>query len=221
MHGYESNKSLSCCVNVSSVPVAKEDHSQKDCFVCVILSHGGQNELTDEGERRVCDVIMCRNDIIAVRELVDCLKDEKTLVDKPKLFFIQTCRGTSLPATVESHGDGRPPKTVEPARWKEEERNLAYKLPADLPVYPEFLLAWSTVPGYYAFRHADGSPFIEYLCEGLRQRTEHDLLTILTWVQNQVAIKYTATLDLENGLRRCKQMPWVASMLTRNVHLQQ
>ena len=48
---------------------------------------------------------------------------------------------------MESHGDGRPPKTVEPATWQDVEKSLAYKLPADLPVYPDFLLAWSTVPG--------------------------------------------------------------------------
>ena len=64
-----------------------------DCFVCVILSHGGQGELTEEAEQRVCDVIMCRDDITGVRELVNCLKDEEvpTLVNKPRLFFIQVC----------------------------------------------------------------------------------------------------------------------------------
>ena len=64
-----------------------------DCFVCVIVSHGIQSELTEEGEQRVCDVIMCRNDIIGVRKVVDCLKDEEapTLVNKPRLFFIQVC----------------------------------------------------------------------------------------------------------------------------------
>ena len=86
-------ESLSCCVNVSSVPVAKKDHSKKDCFVCVILSHGGHSELTEEAEQRVCDVIVCRNGIIAVRNLVNCLSDEEapTLLNKPRLFFIQVC----------------------------------------------------------------------------------------------------------------------------------
>lgn len=201
--------------------VAKMDHSHRECFVCVILSHGGQLELTQDGEQRMCDIIECKDTFISARKLVECFRDDEapTLVNKPRLFFIQACRGAAGPATVQLAEDDRQPVVIEPALWEEDDRILNYALPSDLPIYPEFMLAWATVPGYYAFRGNTGSPFIEYLCKGLRDYREHDLLTILTWVQNRVAIEYTArTVELKR-LHRWKQMPWVASMLTTNVRL--
>ena len=78
--------------------------------------------------------------------------------------------------------------------------------------------------GYFSFRLSSGSPFINHLCDGLRKHKEDDLLAILTWVQSQVAIKYSsnAPSTVNDPSRRNfhnkKQMPWIASMLTRNVY---
>jgi len=48
---------------------------------------------------------------------------------------------------VELAEDGRPPVTTEQPLWDKDDRRLNYALPADLPLYPEFMLAWATVPG--------------------------------------------------------------------------
>ncbi|KAI0216881.1 Caspase-7 [Lamellibrachia satsuma] len=200
--------------------VAEMDHTTKDCFVCAILSHGGQYVLTQGGEQRMCDIIQCNDGIISAGDLWNCFTDDKapTLKNKPRLFFIQACRGLGCPATVQLTGDGQSPKIMTSEKWEEEEKKLNYGFPAHLPVYPEIMLAWATVPGYYSFRDKKGSPFIEYLCKGLHMYREDDLLTILTWVQNQVAIKYAALLEQGDNLVNFKQMPWVASMLTKNVY---
>ena len=79
--------------NICCVPVAEMDHTTKDCFVCAILSHGGQCVLTQGGEQRMCDIIQCNDGIISAGDLWNCFTDDKapTLKNKPRLFFIQVC----------------------------------------------------------------------------------------------------------------------------------
>jgi len=56
---------------------ADMDHKDCDCFAVSILSHG------DEG------MVFATNEPIEIKKLVEPLKSSKTLVGKPKLFFIQ------------------------------------------------------------------------------------------------------------------------------------
>ncbi|XP_071950867.1 caspase-8-like [Antedon mediterranea] len=61
----------------------KRDHTEYDCFVCCILSHGGLGTVAgSDGE--TCNII----------ELADGLRPDKceSLSRKPKVFFIQACR---------------------------------------------------------------------------------------------------------------------------------
>nr|6PDQ_A Chain A, Ancestral Effector Caspase-3/6/7 [Homo sapiens]6PDQ_D Chain D, Ancestral Effector Caspase-3/6/7 [Homo sapiens] len=71
--------------------VSKEDHSDSDCFVCVLLSHG------EEG------LVYGTDGKIEIQELTSLFKGDKcqSLVGKPKLFFIQACRGDELDSGVE------------------------------------------------------------------------------------------------------------------------
>lgn len=58
---------------------SKEDHSDADCFACAILSHGNEGH------------VYGTNAEIEIKSLLDNFKGNKcrTLVGKPKLFFIQ------------------------------------------------------------------------------------------------------------------------------------
>ena len=70
--------------------VAAEDHSQYDCFSCAISSHG--TERFEKGEEDIghrYDVVYGRDGFISVSLLTSKLKDVPSLMDKPKLFFIQ------------------------------------------------------------------------------------------------------------------------------------
>lgn len=57
---------------------------------------------------------------------------------------------------------------------------------------------------------------MQALCEGLeRYGFELDLLTILTFVNRQVAIDYESNVPSNNMMHQQKQIPCITSMLTR------
>ena len=64
---------------------AAKDHSQFDAFVFFILSHGGDHDT----------ILGCDEGAVGVRELMRMFTATKcpSLEAKPKLFFIQACRG--------------------------------------------------------------------------------------------------------------------------------
>ena len=63
--------------------VACQNHSAYDCFVLWLMSHGKSDE-----------VFCSDGETIPIQTLDDMFGDRKTLNGKPKLFFIQACRGT-------------------------------------------------------------------------------------------------------------------------------
>lgn len=74
--------------------VSKSDHSNSDCFVCAILSHGDEVHVVDEnnpGRHEREDVVYATDQIVLTKELVSMFIDRKckTLAGKPKLFFMQ------------------------------------------------------------------------------------------------------------------------------------
>lgn len=70
---------------------ARADHSTADCFVCVILSHG------DEG------TVYAVDKALELDALIQPFKQNRTLAGKPKLFFIQACRGSSFMEGIDSN----------------------------------------------------------------------------------------------------------------------
>ena len=61
---------------------ASLDHSESDCFACFIMGHG------EDGK-----IIAKDNQSVDIRTILDPIKKCKSLQGKPKLFFIQACRG--------------------------------------------------------------------------------------------------------------------------------
>lgn len=66
------------------VDVSLEDHSNYDCFVCCILSHGVLQNIYGTNGR-----------LVRIAELTGIFRSRKCtgLAGKPKLFFIQACQG--------------------------------------------------------------------------------------------------------------------------------
>uniref|UniRef100_A0A8D0DAI3 Caspase-3 n=1 Tax=Sander lucioperca TaxID=283035 RepID=A0A8D0DAI3_SANLU len=143
---------------------SKEDHSKSASFACVLLSHG------DEG------VIYGTDGFEKLEKLTKYFKGDrcKSLVGKPKLFFIQACRGAELDNGIEA--DSVDAQTSE-----------------RIPVEADFLYAYSTAPGYYSWRNTTNGSwfmqawymqtwFMQVLCEMLtRFRRELELMQIMTW----------------------------------------
>uniref|UniRef100_A0A3Q2VYI7 Caspase-3 n=1 Tax=Haplochromis burtoni TaxID=8153 RepID=A0A3Q2VYI7_HAPBU len=171
---------------------SKEDHKNNASFVCVMLSHG------DKG------VIYGTDGCEKFDTLVQCFKGKhcKGLVGKPKLFFIQACRGSALDEGVietDSEGDEQTSEKI--------------------PVEADFLYAYSTAPGYYSWRNtSNGSWFIQKLCEMLeRYSGKLDLMQIMTRVSHGVSRQFESSCNLP-GFSNKKQIPCIVSMLTKDFY---
>jgi len=73
------------------IAVAREDHSRNDCFVLAVMSHGTEGK------------VYAKDMSYPVERLWNPFLGDncKTLKNKPKLFFIQACRGENLEKAVE------------------------------------------------------------------------------------------------------------------------
>ncbi|XP_054453364.1 caspase-3-like [Anoplopoma fimbria] len=174
---------------------SREDHSDRASFVCVLLSHG------DEG------VIYGTDGFERLEDLTIYFKGDRcrSLVGKPKLFFIQACRGSDLDDGSSIETDSVDAQTSE-----------------RIPVEADFLYAYSTAPGYYSWRNTqNGSWFMQSLCEMLlRFNRELELMQIMTRVNCKVALHFESASGLP-GYSGKKQIPCIVSMLTKDFYFPQ
>ena len=176
--------------------ISMTDHTPNDCFLCVILSHG-----EDGGIIYGTDGSVNLNDLISYILPNKCI----TLAGKPKLFFVQACRGTKLDKGTE---------------MKDAIGSFgAHATPVQkIPLWADVLIAFSSVPGYYSWRNCrNGSWFIQSLCYILEQYgSELEIHQIMTKVNYHVAYEYESKSN-DYRMNRMKQVPYVASMLTKEL----
>jgi hypothetical protein len=167
---------------------AKMDHSQNDAFVCCILSHG------EDG------IIYGTDQSVDIEHLIQPFKFNRSLAGKPKLFFIQACRGTKLMDGIDTN---------------------PYKIQyvSKVPLEADFLFAYSTVSGYYSWRNSlNGSWFIQSLCDVLNLNgTSLEVMQLLTHVNRKVAYFYESNAN-DPAMSGKKQVPCVVSMLTKELY---
>ncbi|XP_076838094.1 caspase-7-like [Brachyhypopomus gauderio] len=158
---------------------SKQQHDG-DCWVCCVLSHGNS-----EG------VLGCEGNLCPTEDIFSPFngKNCPSLLNKPKIFFIQACRGSKKQEKCEVSDDSGPtPNTSK----------KFYTIPED----SDFLFARSTVDGYRAYRcDNEGSWFIQSLCKHLRVGSEggDDILTVLTRVNDEVSKKEGKVKDKQTG----------------------
>lgn len=172
---------------------AEEDHSDEDCFIVVILSHG------EEG------YVYGTDDKVYVDELLQPFKGQgcRSLVGKPKLFFIQACKGQSKARSETVTDSGAMPETV-----------------TRIPREADFLMAYSVVPGYLAWNEkpVQGSWFIEAIIEVFNKHHDKmDVLTMLTKVNKKVAYNFESKAP-EMYKERKKQIACITSTLTKDLY---
>ncbi|KAJ8976877.1 hypothetical protein NQ317_001201 [Molorchus minor] len=174
---------------------AQMDHTHHDCILIAILSHGEMG------------VIYAKDTPYKPDYLWAPFTGDRcpSLAGKPKMFFLQACQGDKLDGGIHL-------RTTE----TDGEIHTTYKI----PVQADFLIVYSTVKGYYSWRNTTkGSWFIQSLCEELRKRAhELDLMTILTFVSQRVALDYESNVPDSVAMHRQKQIPCIMSMLTRLIH---
>lgn len=179
-------------LSISSFLAASQDHTDNDCVVVAILSHG------EHGYLYAKDVQYKLDTIWHYFSAHTC----PTLAGKPKLFFIQACQGDHFDPGVlmcRTETDG--------------ETSMSYKI----PVHADFLIAYSTIPGFYSWRNTtNGSWFMQSLVEELNNNgKKHDILTLLTFVNRRVAVDFESCVPDCPIMHQQKQIPCVTSMLTR------
>ncbi|CAL1529194.1 unnamed protein product [Lymnaea stagnalis] len=169
------------------------------CFVCVILTHG------EEG------FVFGTDDKVPIDDLVLPFKGNHcpALAGKPKIFIIQACRGTELDSGVEVEDSG-----MEIGTEMDEEVMIRR-----IPTEADFLMAYSVVPGYFAWRNsANGSWFIQAVYDVFRRHwKDMDLMTMMTRVNKRVAYDFESRAARE-FMNRKKQIPCITSMLTKDVY---
>ncbi|CAG2158847.1 unnamed protein product [Oppiella nova] len=129
-----------------------------------------------------------------------------TLASKPKIFFIQACQGDRLDEGV----------AVRQSFDVTDAGHGYYRIPN----YADFLIAYSTVPGYYSWRNTtQGSWFIQALTHVLGKHSQNmDVLTMMTIVNRLVAYDYESCVPNDPSFHQKKQIPCVTSMLTRLIY---
>jgi len=174
-----------------------EDHSEADCIFVAVLSHGELGTLYASDQ-------MYKPDRIWSHFTADKCP---SLAGKPKLFFIQACQGDQL-----DHGV----KMVDTGKARTEADGVAtYRIPS----HADFLIAYSTVPGFYSWRNTtQGSWFIQAFCHVIQKEGHsRDLLSILTRVARRVAFDFQSNVPNNYGMHEKKQIPCITSMLTRDL----
>ena len=129
-----------------AIDVARKiDHSKFDAFVFFVMSHGGERDVISGVDGRLVSV----EDLMSEFKAANCPK----LQSKPKLFFIQTCRGNSNESPFSAFGDVDSTPVFSPDST----------LPRSVcPREADFLLAFSTAPGYVSYRKPlSGSTFVQ------------------------------------------------------------
>ncbi|OCT71262.1 hypothetical protein XELAEV_18034239mg [Xenopus laevis] len=178
--------------------VAQQDHKDSACFACIFLSHG------EEG------LIYGTDGAMPIKVLTTLFRGDncRSLVGKPKLFFIQACRGHEF-------DDGLEADSGSVNDSLETDANPRHKI----PVEADFLYAYSTVPGYYSWRNPGmGSWFVQALCSVLNEYgKELEVMQILTRVNFLVATQFESYSD-DPQFSKKKQIPCVVSMLTKELY---
>ncbi|XP_076848741.1 caspase 20, apoptosis-related cysteine peptidase isoform X2 [Brachyhypopomus gauderio] len=162
--------------------LAQRQH-KGDCFICCILSHG-----SEEGVNGIDGDTVVFEDIYRPFTATSC----PTLVNKPKVFFIQACRGKKIQGLVQIQADNL--EVEEEEEKEEEEEEADFESDAVrficIPDDGDFFVAQSTVKGFFSLRNPrSGSVFIQSLCKQLKAHCPkcEDIQSILLCVNEEVS----------------------------------
>ncbi|XP_064552626.1 caspase-like [Drosophila montana] len=174
--------------------VSSQNHEHNDCILVAILSHGEMGYIYAKDTQYKLDNIWSHF----------TANHCPTLAGKPKLFFIQACQGDRLDAGV----------TMQRGRTETDgDSSGGYRI----PIHADFLIAYSTIPGFYSWRNpSKGSWFMQSLCAELAAngKREH-ILTLLTFVCQRVAVDFESCTPNTPDMHQQKQIPCITTMLTR------
>lgn len=144
---------------------------ESDCIMVFILSHGEDN-----------NKVMAFDRAYDLFEFVELFTPDKlkSLATKPKLFFVQACRGNKI-------DDGH---IIKPMARLLNADQVDYHAPTYThPTFADLSIAYSSHHGHFSFRNDSGSWFMQDLCEVMQNvdLKETDLHEILLMTNSKVA----------------------------------
>ncbi|XP_031561639.1 caspase-3-like [Actinia tenebrosa] len=189
------------------------DHKNSDSVIVCLLSHGLEGKIygIDGG-------------LVSIEDILKMFKgnNAKDLVGKPKLFFIQACRGgefdrgisfdkTDSPDTPDE--EKKVEEILEEFFPEEDVIDSGFLSQQSLPSDSDILIAYSTVPGFVSWRNQDeGSWFVQALVDVFKTyASKEDILSMITRVNRKVALEFQSSC-------KKKQMPAPVLMLTRKLY---
>lgn len=203
--------------------LSKKDHSQYDCCVVIVLSHG-----TEVSHNRFPGAVYgVDGQFVQVQQVTNYLNGQHcpSLLGKPKLFFIQACGGDERdtgselsPDEVEPSSFGGADDQTDAIPTSSSSDSLSTSDEVDarttLPTPSDILVSYSTFPGYVSWRDTKlGSWYVETLDRVLEENTAtDDLVTMLMVVNNEVS------QNSAKGLY--KQMPGSFNFLRKLLYFQ-
>ncbi|CAG2236484.1 unnamed protein product [Mytilus edulis] len=171
-----------------------ENYKSYYSFMVFLMAHGSQFGVVtaDKGKKKIT---------ISVDEIMEFFKNDKipNFVGKPKMFFIQSCRGNSIQETF-----------VQPDN-DDDETLERISAPTDADIF----IAYATTEGHKAFRHKHfGSMFI-YEC--IKKFKEQYTKTHLE--EMMIDVKAALAIGSADKTKRHVQMPCTWSTLTKRLFL--
>ena len=164
--------------------ISKRDYMNTGGVIVFLMSHGNKSSLS-----------FINGQNIYLNEFIEPFKSNKTLQGKPKMFFVQACRGEDVMSShVQTDSAGV---------------NNLQEEDITIPVEADFLYAFSTIEGFKSFRDPEsGSWYIQILCDVIEEyKATKDVSHILIKVNDLIAQRETN----ENK----KMMPTYANQLRK------
>ena len=134
--------------------IASIDHKSFDCFLCVVMAHGNQD-----------NIVTSDSQLISFEEIIAPIKSCTSLCNKPKMFFFQACRGENeMESRANSASSTR-------SIQQETDLNKFRKLPpiqANKSEYEsDLIIYYSTLPNHLSWRvdESEGTIFIKSVCD--------------------------------------------------------
>eukprot|EP00057_Strongylocentrotus_purpuratus_P003955 XP_003727720.2 PREDICTED: caspase-3 [Strongylocentrotus purpuratus] len=175
--------------------------------VLVLMSHGEKQGIygTD-------------SEVVTIQEIKSKFSGRQcpTLLGKPKMFFIQACRGQMRTKSALDTDDPRRLSTIELVDDSDIDScssmrptDDAVDIDGDVPDNADIYVAYATSEGYFSIRdQVKGSWFIQSLCEELIAHVHiDDLDTIMNRVTRRVTGFTGAVIDGEGRKKKILQTP--------------
>lgn len=180
--------------------LSKEDFTDCDCIAFFLLTHGNNKQ-----------DIAAKDVYYAFDKIWEpfCADKCPTLAGKPKLFFVNACRGRKKDSGIKIFSRGKIQSDSSPRG------PIGFRIPNNA----DFLMAYSTAEGYYSYRDINqGTWFIQTLCETLMDHyLTKDLLKILTLTSRKVALTKQSQSDNSED-NNLLQIPNISTMLIRELY---